>query len=51
MRLRRYEFRIGRWVITWWDLWKKRPAFEIVRLDAVGNTKMVLVSIPKEAWR
>jgi hypothetical protein len=31
MEWHRWGCRIGRWHVTWWDLWKKRPAFEVVR--------------------
>jgi hypothetical protein len=31
MSLHRYGLRIGRWHITWWDSWAKRPCWEIAR--------------------
>lgn len=32
METHRYGLRIGRWWLTWWDLWARRPCFEVAQI-------------------
>lgn len=30
-RWHRWGVQLGHWHVTWWDLWRHRPTFEVVR--------------------
>jgi hypothetical protein len=33
MKFRRWGMQAGRWHLTWWDSWARRPCFELVAGD------------------